>query len=376
MKLETQNPKLGLITILHTESSLGWGGQERRTIRELTSLSRERFRPLLACRPESKIGEKALAQGIQVESLRMRGNFDPIAVARLMGLYRRHSVNIVHTHSSADSWIASTAAKLSSRRPLVFRTRHLSCSFNNRMIYNFMADQVITVGESTRQYMIHGKGVDEHRVLTIPTGVDLTVFNPDRIRDDLRQELGISPEVPVFGTVAVFRKLKGHRYLLEAAKEILHFCPGAKLLLVGVGPQEKNLLRIIEEEGIGPSVILPGFRDDVPQVLNTLDVFVFPSLEEALGTAVLEAMAMRKPVVATRVGGIPEVVREGETGYLVEPGDPGAIAEKVIPLLQDKGLCRKMGIQGRRRVEADYDNRLMVQRIEQLYQRLLEKRKA
>ena len=98
-----------MITILHTESSLGWGGQERRTIRELTSLSRERFRPLLACRPESEIGKKALAQGIQVESLRMRGNFDPIAVARLMGLYRRHSVSIVHTHSSADSWIASTA---------------------------------------------------------------------------------------------------------------------------------------------------------------------------------------------------------------------------------------------------------------------------
>jgi glycosyltransferase involved in cell wall biosynthesis len=365
-----------LITILHTESSLGWGGQERRTIRELTSLSRERYRPLLACRPESKIGEKALARGLEVEYVNMRGNFDPIAVAHLIRLYRRCSVDIVHTHSTADSWIASTAGKLSSRRPVVVRTRHLSCSFNNRMIYNFMADQVITVGESTRQYMIHEKGIDERRVLTIPTGVDLTVFNPDRFRDDLRKELGISPETPVFGTLAVFRKLKGHHYLLEATKEILHFCPGAKLLLVGAGPQEKNLLRIIEEEGLGPSVILPGFRDDAPQVLNTLDVFVFPSLEEALGTAVLEAMAMKRPVVATRVGGIPEVVQEGKTGYLVEPGNPGAIAEKVIPLLQDKDLCLKMGSQGRRWVEAYYDNRLMVQRIEQLYQRLMEKRQA
>jgi glycosyltransferase involved in cell wall biosynthesis len=354
---------------------MGWGGQEMRIIRELTFLPRDSFRPLLACQPGSRIGEKADVQGLGVEYVKIRGNFDPIAVIRFMNLYRRHSVDIVHTHSSADSWIASTAAKLSSRRPLVVRTRHLICSFNNRMIYNFMADQVITVGESTRQYMIHEKGIDEHRVLTIPTGVDLTVFNPDRIRDDLRKELRISPEVPVFGTVAVFRKLKGHRYLLEATREILHFCPSAKLLLAGAGPQEKNLLRIIEEEGLARFVILPGFRDDVPQVLNTLDVFVFPSLEEALGTAVLEAMAMKRPVVATRVGGIPEVVQEGKTGYLVEPANPGAIAEKVIPLLQDKDLRQKMGIQGRKFVEAYYDNRLMVKRIEQLYQKLMENRK-
>ena len=266
-----------MITILHSESSLGWGGQERRTMRELTSLSRERFRPLLACRPESKIGEKALAQGLQVESVRIRGNFDPIAVARFMGLYRRHSVDIVHTHSSADSWIASTAAKLSSRHPVVVRTRHLSCSFNSRLIYNFMADKVITVGESTRQYMIHEKVIDENRVMTIRTGVDLSEFNPERVRNDLREELGISPDTPIFGTAAVFRVLKGHRYLLEATKEILRACPEAKLLLAGAGPQEKNLLRIIEEKGIGPSVVMPGFREDVPRVLNTLDVFVFPS---------------------------------------------------------------------------------------------------
>jgi glycosyltransferase involved in cell wall biosynthesis len=365
-----------LITILHTESSQGWGGQERRTIRELTSLSRERFRPLLACRPGSKIGEKALARGLEVEYVNIRGNFDPIAVVHFMKLYRRCSVDIVHTHSTADSWSASTAGKLSPRRPVVVRTRHLSCSFNNRMIYNFMADQVITVGESTRQYMIQEKGIDEHRVLTIPTGVDLAEFDPERIRENLRAELGIDPDAPVLGTIAVLRNLKGHRYLLAGTQEIVRSCPRAKLLLVGEGPQEKNLRRLIAEYGISSAVIMPGFREDIPRVLNTLDVFVFPSLQEALGTAVLEAMAMKKPVVATRVGGIPEVVQEGDTGYLVEPGNPGAIAEKVIPLLQDKDLGRKMGIQGRRTVEAHYDNRLMVQRIEQLYQRLMEKRKA
>ena len=354
---------------------MGWGGQEMRIIRELTFLPRDSFRPLLACQPGSRIGEKADVQGLGVEYVKIRGNFDPIAVIRFMNLYRRHSVDIVHTHSSADSWIASTAAKLSSRRPLVVRTRHLSCSFNNRMIYNLMADRVITVGESTRQYMIQEKGIDESRVLTIPTGVDLTKFNPEQMKENLREELGVPPEAPIFGTVAVLRMSKGHRYLLEAAKEIVQFCPGAKLLLAGAGPQEKNLRKIIQENGLGSCVIMPGFREDVARVLKTLDVFVFPSLEEALGTAVLEAMAMERPVVATRVGGIPEVVQEGKTGYLVEPANPGAIAEKVILLLQDKDLRQKMGIQGRKFVEAYYDNRLMVKRIEQLYQKLMENRK-
>lgn len=141
---------------------------------------------------------------------------------------------------------------------------------------------------------------------------------------------------------------------------------------MGEGPQEKNLREIVKEEGIGGSVIMPGFRDDVARLLNTLDVFVFPSLAEALGTAILEAMAMKKPVVGSQVGGIPEIVEEGRTGYLVDPEDPRAIAERVIHLLRNAELRRKMGLEGRKFVEAHYDARLMVQRLEKLYCELVE----
>ncbi len=360
-----------MITILHTESSLGWGGQEKRIMRELLELSQESFRPLLACQPGSRIGENAQARGLRVEYVKMRANFNPLAVAHLIRLYHRYSVDIVHTHSSADSWMASTAAKLSPRHPLVVRTRHLSASFNNRLIYSFMADRVITVGDSTRRYMIQEKGIPKGRVLTIPTGVDLTEFDPERIRENLRGDLGIPPETPVFGTVAVFRRLKGHHTLLEATPEIVRSVPGAKLMLVGEGPQENNLRNLVQEKGIGQSVIMPGFRDDIARVLNTLDVFVFPSLQEALGTAILEAMAMKKPVVASRVGGIPEVVVEGRTGYLVDPEDSGVIAERVVRLLENPELRREMGAEGRKFVEAHYDNRSMVRRLEKLYRELM-----
>jgi glycosyltransferase involved in cell wall biosynthesis len=360
-----------LITILHTESSLGWGGQERRTLRELLGLSRESFRPLLACQPESRIGEEARKRDLTVETVKMRGNFDPLAVGRLWGLIHRHSVDIVHTHSSADSWMASTAAKLSLRRPKVVRTRHLNATFNVRQVYTLMADRVVTVGGATRDYMIREKGIPADRVVTIPTGVDLTVFDPERVTGDLREELGIPARTPVFGTVSVFRRLKGHQYLLEAAGEILRAVPEAKILLAGEGPQEKNIRNKIEELGIGEAVFLPGFRDDIPKVLNTIDVFVFPSLQEALGTAILEALAMRKAVVASRVGGIPEIIQEGKTGFLVDPEKPAAIAEKVIPLLKTPELRRRLGDQGRRFVESHYDNRLMVGRLEALYRELM-----
>lgn len=344
-------------------------------MRELTGLARDTFRPILACRPESKIGENAQARGIPVDFVPMRGNFDPLAVWRLMRLISRHSVDIVHTHSSADSWMAAVAAKLSSRRPVVVRTRHLSCSFNQRLIYSWMADRVITVGGSTRDYMIQEKGIHEKRVLTIHTGVDLETFDPERVPENLRKELAIPPDAPVLGTVAVFRRLKGHVYVLRAMKEILRELPEAKLLLVGEGPQEQNLRRMISEEGIGSSVILPGFREDVERALNTLDVFVFPSLQEALGTAILEAMAMEKPVVATRVGGIPEIVGEGKAGFLVAPEDSRGIAQKVLLLFKDPELRRAMGRAGRKVVEERYGSRQMVLRIEELYERLLPERK-
>jgi len=349
---------------------LGWGGQERRTLRELSGLSREEFKPLLACQPESRIGEEARRRNLPVEPVRMRGNFDPLAVARFWGLIRRRSVDIVHTHSSADSWMASAAARLSPRRPKVVRTRHLNAAFNVRQIYTLMADRVVTVGGKTREYMIREKNISPDRVVTIPTGVDLTVFDPRRVEGNLREELGIPPAAPVFGTVSVFRRLKGHQFLLEAAVEILRAVPDAKLILAGEGPQEGNIRKKIEETGIGPAVILPGFREDVPRVLNTLDVFVFPSLQEALGTAILEALAMGKAVVASRVGGIPEVVEEGKTGFLVEPEQPAAIAEKVILLLRNPELRSELGERGRRFVEEKYDNRLMVRRLEALYREL------
>jgi glycosyltransferase involved in cell wall biosynthesis len=346
-----------------------------RIMREMTSLPRDAFRLLLACQPESQIGEKARAQGFSVEFVKMRGNIDPLAVLALIRIYRRHGVDIVHSHSNADSWNASIAAKLTPRRPLVVRTRHLSAAFNNRLIYNFMADRVVTTGEYTRQYMIREKGIDPQRVLAIPSGINLQRFNPERVQENLKAELGIPPDAPVFGSASIFRRKKGYHHLLEATKEILRAFPGAKLLLVGDGPQKESLTAMIGELAIQPSVILPGFREDMPQVLNTMDIFVFPTLEEAFPNAVMEAMAMGRAVVATRVGGVPDIVTDGQNGLLVEPGDISGMVSKVSILLRDQAMRCAMGERGRKFVEANCRQEIMVKKLEQLYQGLMGKEK-
>jgi glycosyltransferase involved in cell wall biosynthesis len=364
-----------LITLLHTEASLGWGGQEMRILREMSALPRESFRLLLACQPTSQIAREAKARELGVECITIRGNIDPLAVWNFIRLYRRHRVDIVHTHSNADSWNAALAAKFSVPRPWVVRTRHLSASFNNRLIYNFMADRVVTTGEYVRQFMVQEKKIDARKILAIPSGVNLERFNPRKVRENLRKEFGIPAEAPVFGIATIFRKKKGLQDLLKTVPEILRSFPEAKLLLVGEGPQERNYRRLIEEVGIRNAVVMPGFQEDVPRVLNTLDVFVFPTLEEAFPNAVQEAMAMEKPVVATRVGGVPDIVQDGETGFLVGPGDCQAIAERVVRLLRDPELRREMGRKGRRFVEAYCSQSVMVHRLEQLYLSLMEKGK-
>ena len=361
-----------MITVLHTESSLSWGGQEMRIMGEILGLSRESFRPFLACQPASQFSQKAEAQGVDFELIKMRSNIDPLSVVQFIRLYHRRKVNIVHTHSNADSWNASIAAKFSPSRPIVVRTRHLSVPFNNRLIYNCMADQVITVGEAVCRYMIREKGIHPQKVLAISSGVDVNKFNPEKVRGNLRDKLGIPPDALVFGTAAIFRKNKGHRFLLEAAPTILETFPGARLLLAGEGPQKGNLLRLIDAKQLHDTVVMPGFIDDMPRLLNSMDVFVFPSLEEAYPNAILEAMAMQKPIVATRVGGIPDILEDGQTGYLVEPRNADAIGDRVVNLLSDQKLRSIMGRKGRQ-VALENNQQIMIEKLERLYFNLMEK---
>jgi len=358
-------------TVLHTESSHGHGGQEIRTLAEVRWLRGHGWGALIACQPDSPLFAEARASAIPVEAVRMRGATDVGAILQLRRLVRERAVSVVHTHSSVDSWLAGAAAK-SLGRPVV-RTRHVSIPIGRRraLVYR-LADRIITSGESVRSIVI-AAGIAPERVVSISAGVDGERFHAGVSGKSVREELGLGQE-PVIGLVANVRGSKGHNIFLEAARAVIASEPGARFLIVGDGVGFDEVARRVTEMGLDARVRLTGFRRDIPEVMAALDVLVLPSIRsEAIPQVIPQALAVGTPVVASTVGGSPELIRDGENGHLVPPGDPKALADAVLALLRDPERAHAMARAGQAMVRERYTIDATMVRTTAVYRELLER---
>src|SRR4030067_1347997 len=328
------------LTILHTESSTGWAGQEMRIIIEAREMKKIGYNIIIAAQPGSGIIPAIDREGFGKEIMAMNKKNTITSVIYLIRIIAKYKVDIVNTHSSWDSWIASIAARISRRNPVIIRTRHLSTPVSkgllSRMVYQYLPHLAITTGNSIREALININRFPHDKIVSIPTGVDLDVFCPRPVNNELRSKLGISKEGKAIGTIAALRSWKGHDYLLEAAKIIISdFIPNKsgqisnlniKFVIAGDGPRYNHLLEKHKTMGITDYVLFLGHRDDIPALMSMLDVIVLPSYaNEGVPQSILQAMAMGKPVVATSAGSIPEIVYDKETGILVEPKNPSAL---------------------------------------------------
>src|SRR3989344_9498339 len=355
------------LTVLHTESSNGWGGQENRILKESLGLKKIGVRVLIACQPGSMLAERGTEAGIEVKKIEMKSSISIFAIAALLKIIRNENINIVCTHSGKDSMLGAIAGRLSNMKPVIVRTRHLALPITSKITYSLLPHKVVTVSEYVRRYLVEEKGIPAHKVVSIPTGIDIDRFNPDVVKAVPREELGIAADARIVGTVAILRRKKGHHILLDAIPIVLREFPETVFLFAGDGPQRKNIEERISELGIGNNVKLLGLRNDIPEILKTIDLFVLPTLQEALGTSFIEAMAMGKPVVGTKAGGVPEVVKDGISGILVEPENPAALAGAIISLLRNRERMRQMGDAGRKIVEENYSIDVMVKRLYDFY---------
>ncbi len=361
-----------MITILHTESSRQWGGQEQRILGEAAQLSKRGYRVIIACRPDSRILRRARQAGIKTRKVNMHSGFNLKAFLKLVWLIYREKVNIVNTHSSKDSWLASLAVRLTTCSKVI-RTRHVSIPIPKHpfnIVYR-LAHKIITCGEMIRQAMIKDNRLEPEKIVSIPTGVDLRRFDSGLGGSAVREEFGIGPDIPLVGTVGIIRSEKGHFYFVKAAQRILEEKSGVRFLIVGNEPKGDTVRRQIKELGLEKEIIMAGLRDDIPQILAALNIFVLPSLKEGVPQGVAQALAMKKAVVATAVGGVPELIENGRTGILVPPRDVEALAEAILELLNDKEKAKRLGENGRHLIEEKFSLEEMVEKIESLYCDLL-----
>lgn len=356
-------------TVLHTEASPGFGGQEIRILAECTGLARRGWRVLLACRPGARVLARAREEGVEVRPIRMRGPADPVALVELVRLLSRERVDLVHTHSSIDAWLGGLAARIL-RRPVV-RSRHVSIPVRRRFnpVYTLLADRVIASGRGVEAALV-AAGVPPARIVSLPAGVDLASFSPAVSGETVRKELGLG--WPTIGCVAFFRASKGHLHLLEAFRSLLPDYPEARLLLVGDGSGRGEVEAAVDRLGLRPRVLLLGLRRDVPECLAAMDCVVLASLRsEGIPQALLQAMAMERPVVATAAGGIAEVVEDGVTGLLASPGDPAGLARAIRRALEETGASRERAARARALVVSRYSSEAILDRVEALYRALL-----
>lgn len=315
--------------------------------------------------------------GIERFDLQASRLLDPWAYGRLVGLLRRRRFDLVHAEDQYANILAAAAWALT-RTPFVM-TRHVMEEPANgrrqaaraRLVFlaaRYGARRVIAISEAVRQRFALQAGLPLSRIETIVNGVDLQDFGTLR-RDVVRTRLGWPAGARIAIMVAVLRRGKGHEVLLKGLDRIRQAVPDFRLKLVGDGSERPRLDRLAQQ--FGDAVEFLGERRDVPDLLGASDVLVLPSWNEGLGMVLLEAAAASLPVVATNVGGMPEIVEDGRTGFLVPPGDAAALADRVVGLLNDPNAAASMGRAARRRVEQHFSIEVQARRTLALYRDVL-----
>lgn len=288
-----------------------------------------------------------------------------------------HAIDLVHTHVMRPDILGGIAARLSPRRPAVLSTKHnmayvrgqTAWRARNLVYWPTMraSTHIVTVTEALRQQAITRLHLRPDRVTTIYNGIDADHFYQPDAREATRADLGIEPDAFVMTYTGRLIGGKGIEDLLRATARLAPHHPEARALIVGAGVLDAPLKQLAGELGITDQTVFSGFRRDIPAVLAASDVFVLPSFSEGLPLSLLEAMAARKPVVASRVGGIPEVVVDGETGLLIEPGDVPGLAAALASLMDDPARSQRIGTQGQQHVQDHFSVDRMVAQYQALY---------
>ena len=357
---------------LHIDTARTWRGGQNQVLTTVMGLRALGHRTMLIAHSAGELRQRA-AEGLDLIPLAPKTEMDLSAAWRLSRVLKQLQPDIVHAHDPHGVAMAALSLSMSTqlaKPPLVAARRvdfHLKGNSLSRWKYR-QVDCFICASDAIRRLLV-SDGVPAARAMTVHEGIDLGRVDaapPANVHEDL----WLPHHAPIVGNVAALVPHKGQRHFIEAARLVLPHVPDARFVIAGEGELRATLEKQIRDHHLEKHVVLAGFRPDVLSLHKAFDVFVMSSVTEGLGTSLLDAMAASKPIVATAAGGIPEVVVDGETGFLVPARDHEAMAEAIVRLLKDDALRARMGAAGRARAESHFSAERMVQETLRVYQRV------
>jgi len=364
--------------ILHTNFHKGWGGQSNRILIVCRELAQRGHEVAIAAPPGSELVRRAQAQGVRTfEEMRFPRGLHPLSllcdIRAMRTLLLQEKFDIVHTHGSQDAWCAAFALLGMSPRPHLLRTKHnifpIREHFANRWLYGRMTEKIICISRAVLEYCAAKPYLRRENLVLIHSAVNAELYARGD-REKIRKELGLGGHY-VAGIVGRLRPEKGHHTLLEAFARLKDRAPDMMLVVCGDGSIFQELSDFAKANAISARMIFTGFRTDIPDILSALDVFILPSLSEGLGTAVLEAGAAGLPIIASNVGGIPDIIEDGASGILVPPTDVSALAEAIKSVYSNPEKAKLLGMAAQRRVRQHFSEKALVDKNESLYQSLI-----
>jgi glycosyltransferase involved in cell wall biosynthesis len=346
--------RAGPLRVLHLDSERTWRGGERQVLELMRRQRRRGDEPHLAAPAAGALAARAREEGFPVHAVPMRGTWDVASMVAIARLHRSLRPDVVHWHAARAHALGAAAALLSPG-PLRLLSRRVDFpvrrSIGSRLLWALPIEGIAAISEGVREALARS-GVDRRRIRVVPSGIDLAPFEAPVDRGALRARLGIEAGEILALQVAALAPHKSQSDLLRAAALARERAPSLRVWIAGEGALRAALEAEHRALGLGTEVRLLGYREDVTDLLRAADLFVVSSSLEGMGTATLDAMAAGLPVAATRTGGIPEIVADGETGLLVPPGDPAALAGAMVRLARDPGLRARLGAEGQVKVRA------------------------
>jgi len=371
------------INVLYIIWSLGLGGAEQVVINLARGMDKEKFKVMVCCLNDKGVfAEELEKEGIEVIALNKKGKFDVSVVFKLVNIMRKYKVDIVHTHLWGANLWGRLAAKLAGIKVIAATEHNVDVwkpwyYFEIDRLLQHLTDKIIVVSEKVKEFYVK-RGISEDKIEVVYNGISLSSPSlpsyhlPGGTEENVKVEFGIRPEDKVLAVIGRLVEQKGHRYLFEA----LHLLDGRyklKVLVVGDGPQREQLVSMARQLGMEDKVVFTGLRKDVNDILPAVDMLVMPSLREGLPMVLLEAMAAGVPVVATKVGGVPEIIEDGKNGLIVEPANVDMLKTAISEILDNDLLRKKIIDNGWKEVER-FSLTNMLNDTQRVYEKILKEK--